>query len=158
MADDALYDLLSDLAACLQVELENDGAPVCWVGVAPGDGVVLDNAGCRGGKCGQAWTRLGVSYPASQVGVQDISPNNCAQPLGLDAEMGVMRCFSISDKTGGPKDLVSVAKRQMSDLLAMRRAVICCGSKEIIMGSYQPGGLLGGMAGGTWLLHIGTML
>lgn len=154
------YDMMVQLAACLQVELENDEAPVCWVGTAPGDGVVADNAGCGGGKCGQAWVRLGTGYPSTRTGVQDSTVANCAKPLGVDLEIGVLRCFDVNQNTGGPKDPAAVTKRQVADMHAMRRAVTCCDmtNTDYILGSYRPAPVQGGVTGGFWLLHLGTML
>lgn len=150
------FDVLTSLAACLKVTLEDAGVPPCWNGVMGGDAVPIDMGGCKDGRCGQSWTRLGSGYPATVVGQQNVSPSNCDQPLGYDVEMGVMRCVRV-DKEGRPVDPTGAARVQLQDMMLMRRAIFCCDDIDptgVVLNSYQPSGPLGGMQGGTWLLHM----
>jgi hypothetical protein len=153
------WDILTGLAACLKTTLEDAEVPTCYTGVFPGDAVPLDLGGCKDGRCGMAWTRLGTAYPSSGVGQQDTTVGNCGKGLGLDIEVGVMRCIQV-DREGKPRDPENVARQQVADMMLMRKAIFCCDtvpSEDLVLNTYQPSGPLGVMVGGTWLLHVGTL-
>lgn len=148
-------ELLTDLAACLCAALTPDGEDdpgLCFCGVLPGDTVILDYMECDA-TCGMAWVRLTSAYPATGVGVLSELPGNCGTFLGLDIEIGVMRCLEQPD--GGeppdPEQYAAASALQSDDILAMRRAVQCCAALEdASMGLYQPVGPDGAVVGGVW--------
>ena len=154
-------DLAVALAACLCDELTKAGRGLSFCGVLPGDAVVADYVG-MGDDCGMAWVRMTTAYPASQVGVVNQSVNNCGTLLGLEFEIGVLRCFPAPPEYDGEppalEDQLAAATEQHDDMLAMMRAVMCCtalGSKDYILGSYTPTGPMGLVYGGTWSLMVG---
>lgn len=157
-----ITDLLETLAACLCAQIESDGAPAtCFCGVIPGDAAIGDYAGdCSDGSCGMAWVRLVNVYPATTVGQPDESSNNCASMLGLNIEIGLMRCVSIGNEDGSQPDagtLLAEAEQQHQDAMSMWRAVACCTgltSKDYVLGSYVPMGPMGGYMGGSWNLSV----
>lgn len=157
---ESIQELLTDLAACLCVTLEDWGLPTpCFCGVLPGQIVALDYfGGCEDDACGDgmAWVRMAGLYPAAAVGVPQQISGNCDASLGLDLEIGVMRCISAGENDGSPvspQELADAAFQQSQEALAMRAAVACCSpltSKQYILGIYTPYGPEGGMVGGTW--------
>lgn len=151
--------LLTDLAACLCVGLD-DSPALCWCGVIPGTGVVAEMGfGCgteSGDPCGVAWVRLGNSYPAAAIG--EISRNEgCGEFLGLDIEVGVLRCVPVAGEDGvsmpGRAEQEAMFMQQMEDLSIMRKAISCCPALSHLgyrLGTYQPAGPLGGLLGGVF--------
>lgn len=144
--------VLAELATCLCAELEN---PTCFCGVLPA-GEPIDAMGeCDDERCGQAWVRLTTAYPASSVGEPDLSLNNCGKSMSFEAEIGVLRCYPVTEETPGEVDMLAVAQRQVEDMRAMERAVVCCNSlDEYILGSYTPVGP-NTVIGGVFDLRIG---
>lgn len=153
-----VYDHLTSLAACLAQQIEDDGLPsVCWSGVIPGDGVVADYAGDCADACGMAWVRLTQMYPSQAVGVVDTTVGNCSASLGLDIEVGILRCMMVMEDGGPPPDseLAATADLQHGDAMAIWRAINCCTAlpnKDFILGPYLPMGPQGGMVGGAYTL------
>lgn len=154
-----LLDRLTDLAACLCAQIEEDGLPpTCFCGVIPGDVAVGDYAGDCDVSCGMAWVRLITSYPATGVGAADETAGNCSASLGVDIEVGIMRCMDVHED-GTPlsaEELLEVARLQTADMMAMWRAVFCCNSlsnKDFILNAYQPLGPMGGLVGGAFVLR-----
>lgn len=155
-------DLLTSLAACLCVEMQREGAPeLCYCGVVVGETATGDLAGCSdNGPCGMAWVRLSGSYPSTVVGAANVDPGNCGKALGLDIELGVMRCVPVADDNGNPPHPAAIAEAaalQVEDMLAMRRAVACCDAlpnTDVVMGTYAPVGPLGLLGGGVWPISV----
>jgi hypothetical protein len=158
----SVESLLTDLAACLCAELtpeDADGPDVCFCDVAPGQTFAHDYAwGCKGGRCGAAWVRLASAYPAEGLGVPaDSRTSGCGTGLGVDIEMGVIRCLKTPKDGTPPKaaDMSAAALRQIADMLAIRRTIKCCPALEdieFLLGTYQPIGPGGLVIGGTWTL------
>jgi hypothetical protein len=70
----------------------------------------------------------------------------------------VLRCISIEEDGGvmDPADMLAAVNQQIEDMMAMRRALLCCDAIESsVMGLYTPVGPDGGLVGGTWLVSIG---
>lgn len=157
------YDVLSDLAACLCASLtpeDADGPNLCFCGVLAGDqpyDAMGIGEGCDDDTCGQAWVRMVNSYPSTSVGVADLEPNNCAKALGLDIEVGVLRCFPLEENGGilSAEDLDQAVRDQLDDMIAMQRAILCCSTLEdYVLGMYLPMGPIGNVIGGTWTLSV----
>lgn len=158
-----LNELLCDIAACLCAELTPDGAAepdLCFCGVIPGQTFAHDYVwGCNNGKCGAAWVKLMTAYPAVAPGVPDEQAGNCGFGLGIDVEIGTIRCVE-QPADGSPPDeemMAAAVRNQMSDLVAIRRAVACCDALadlDFILGNYVPIGPQGGIAGGTWAISV----
>lgn len=151
-------DILEALAECLCEQIEASSVPgVCFCGVIPGDGIVVDYAGnCRDGKQGMAWVRLTAMYPAEGLNVVSERVNNCGSSIGLDLELGIVRPVAVADhRARAPSaDAYRAAGRLMNDdALVMLRALKCCETLQDldhIVGTYNPAGPEGGVVGGTW--------
>ena len=155
-----VIDRLVDLASCLCAQIAIDGLPgLCRCGLQPGAQVIgLPVGGDCGEECGQAWVRLASLYPSTSIGQPSTQQGNCLSALGLDVEMGVMRCVPIGDPNGdlpSEEDLAAATALQVADALSMRRAVSCCGDAEDwMLGQYAPQGPQGGFVGGIWTLSL----
>jgi hypothetical protein len=160
------YSITCDLAACLCAELTKDGAAgpdLCFCGVLPGEIVVADvgaEENCDNG-CGMAWTRIVSAYPAQTVGEVAVEPNTCGANLGVDIEVGILRCYQLPDNGDppSPEVLAAAAARQADDMMSMYRAVKCCEALQefgidYLLGIFTPSGPLGGVVGGTWTLSV----
>lgn len=155
---DPIAQILDDLSTCLCAQILTDGLPpTCFCGVVPGADVALDYAGDCDEACGMAWVRLATTYPSASVGTPVEQPGNCAVGIGLEVEMGVVRCIDVGEGTS-PPDLATLraaAALQTADMLAMWRAVACCRqSKDWAIGQYTPYGPEGGVVGGVLGLNI----
>jgi hypothetical protein len=162
----ATYALLCDLAACLCAELTPDGRnepDLCFCGVIPGEiadaGMAGFGGSCESGECGMAWVRLEAAYPAETAGEVSVTANNCGTFLGLDIEIGVLRCVDCGED-GEPPTAAALEKavaKQLADMEAMRSAVRCCDALADIdyrLGTYAPVGPQGCVAGGVWTVSV----
>jgi len=144
--------ILDDLATCLCAQILTDGLPpVCACGVMPGSEVALDYAGDCEDACGMAWVRLTSSYPSVSIGQPTARPGNCSAAIGIEVELGIMRCIDLGDGTVAPDlaEMTAAAVLQYADMLAMWRAIACCQtSKDWVLGTYIPHGPQGGILGG----------
>lgn len=152
------YALLTDIAACLCAEL---GDGLCFCGVVPGREFAHDYIWTcdTDGPCGAAWVRLVTAYPADGVGVRQQNPTGCGTSLGLDVEVGVLRCVEQPSNGKAPTEemLAVAAEEQLGDLVAIRRMLSCCSSLtdlDYTLGTYTPIGPRGAVAGGTWSLSV----
>ena len=150
--------VLTDLSICLCAQIEIDGLPpTCFCGVMPGAEVAMDYAGDCDSVCGMAWVRLIAAYPSSSIGAASERPGNCAMGIGFDIEMGIVRCLDVgeSGEPPTPESMAESALLQSADMMAMWRAVICCnGSKDWMMGQYQPYGPEGALVGGMFQIAV----
>lgn len=155
---DPISTILADLSVCLCAQLDMDGLPpTCFCGVMPGNEVALDYAGDCEDACGMAWVRLITSYPSVSLGNPVENPGNCSTGIGLEVEMGVIRCIDLGDGMEPPpkESLEASSYLQNADMMAMWRAVACCRqSKDWAIGQYTPMGPEGGVVGGTLSLSI----
>lgn len=161
MAD--LSTSLEGLAACLCAELQAMAAPfVCFCGVIIGEDTYdLSGIGdCEDNACGQAWIRVTQAYMASDLGEQDVDGNNCSLELNVDLDIGILRCLEVPEKgeANTPEELLAAFRQQNEDMLAIRRAVLCCDAidtRDVILGLWTPQGPQGGIYGGIWTATLG---
>jgi len=156
--DNRVWATVSALAACLCAAIENpdNGVPgVCFCGVWPGAQVVAQYAGDCNDTCGMAWVRLSGYYPASSVGVQSLQLGNCTAGMGMELEVGILRCMSVGTNEGeppSPQELADAAQLQIADMQVIWQAVLCCeafDARSSIIGPYTPTGPQGGIVGGS---------
>jgi hypothetical protein len=156
----AVEDRLLALATCLCAEIADHPVtpPVCFCGVLPGEEVAYDWAGDCETACGMAWVRLVTAYPSTVIGEATGTPGNCGSMIGMDVEVGIMRCIPGMDDAGNPPssdDLLAASLWQWEDMTTMRRAILCCtGSKDFLLGAYVPIGPQGGLVGGAWTVSM----
>jgi hypothetical protein len=159
--DNPVWARAAALAACLCAAIEDpdNGVPgVCFCGVWPGAQVVAQYAGDCNDVCGMAWVRLSNYYPASGVGIINNQLGNCSAGMGIEFEVGILRCMSVGDEQGGgptPEELTEAAQLQIADMQVMWQAILCCDAfdaRSSIIGPYTPNGPQGGMVGGTILV------
>lgn len=157
-----LLPTLESLASCLCAQIERDGSvPTCFCGVIPGDAAVGDYAGDCSTACGMAWVRLMTVYPATVVGVPNEAAGNCSATIGLEIEVGILRCLSIPEDGEPPSagELLAVTDLQTRDAMSIWRAITCCDAinvRDSILSAYQPMGPMGGLVGGAYTVR--TML
>lgn len=154
MTSNTIWDRMRDLAACLCAQCEDDSLPpLCFCGIVPGQEVALEYHGNCEDVCGMAWVRMTALYPASGVGAVNTSPGNCGSLVGVDVELGIMRCMPVGEADGSPPtadQLQAAAELQVKDALALWAAVQCCqASADFLIGQYTPFGPSGGIIGGT---------
>lgn len=157
----AISDVLTDLAACLCAELTpegEEGPGLCFCGVLPGNQAALEYTWECDDLCGMAWVRLALSYPANGIGIVDERPSNCGAELGVDIEVGIIRCLELPEDGEAPDGATMLASsiEQADDIEAIRRAIACCSplaETGYILGPYQPYGPQGGIVGGWWTVY-----
>jgi hypothetical protein len=162
MTDDTLiWPFLTDLAAELQVEIEDSELKEpCWIGVLPGSLVALDYcAPCGATKCGMAWVRLSaINEWVDESGGADFS--RCASLFTATFEMGIVRCHQTSDDRGNPMSMAYQAEAtrvQMAEMAAMKRVLLCSSlmaNRNVTLGGYQPIGPDGACVGGNWSVLV----
>lgn len=159
---DRSFTLLTQIAECLCSQInDTDGVPgVCFCGVVPGENAHAAYAGECDDSCGMAWVRMITSYPAKALGQVDSSPGNCGSGLGMEIELGIMRCIRMEEQAPDEAELLDAVHLQMVDAAIMRRAIWCCSAiptKEAIVTSYTPIGPEGGLVGGTMNVAVGVL-
>lgn len=160
VADRAVWPVLISLAECLCQQITDSGLPEpCFCGIYPGQQVPFDYCdGCEDGKCGQAWVRLSQTYLSKIFPAPD-PEGTCIAPLAFVVEVGIIRCAPVADENGNPPsmaDQLDTALLQVNDMMAMRRAIMCCTQafkhRRHVLQNYTPVGPLGGCVGGGWLV------
>jgi hypothetical protein len=160
-----VHELMVSLAACLCEQAAEDGSPeMCFCGVLPGDTVVADyvGEGCSDSVCGMAWVRLITAYPASGVGVVNENIGNCGSQLGIEIEIGMLRCFPAPEDDGEPpakEEMLAASAQQTDDMFTMLKAISCCdslSSKDYVLSAYTPAGPMGLVYGGTFTVMLAT--
>lgn len=154
-------DLLEAMATCLCAQIAADGSPeTCFCGVIPGDQAVAAYSGDCSDKCGMAWVRSMAIYPAVTLGALNDTGNNCTSMLGIDIQIGILRCVSVGSEDGempGAAELLSDARQQHADALSIWKSVSCCSeltSKDYTLGPWVPMGPLGGYSGGAFTVSV----
>jgi hypothetical protein len=157
----SILSVMTDITACLIAQFETDGRPpFCFAGLLPGDAIAHDYTKSCDDADGMLWVRFASGYPATAVGLQDDSTNNCAKSLGYDLEVGFLRGAPLPDDQGNPptvEEQQASVEQQLADMLTARKALKCCvplKSMEYRLGGFQPFGPMGGVVGGLWALSV----
>jgi hypothetical protein len=144
------WPIMERLRTCLCTQFESDMD--CFCGTLPGAQAVD-----WWGTGGQVWVRLVEAYQSSNFPIADPIPSATA-PLAYRLEVGALRCGPEWPESTTPPDaatMTAFAGEQVSDMMAMHRAIWCCMQDEddFILGNYTPissGPNLGGM----WTLVV----
>lgn len=159
--DNPVFARLTTLATCLcgQIQDPENGVPdVCFCGIVPGESAAATYAGDCDTRCGMAWVRMANLYPSTVIGQINSAPRNCATPLGVDVEVGILRCFDMADEYGpNPEQLLSATQLQVADAQVIYRAILCCDTispRDVTIGPYIPLGPQGGLVGGAVTLSM----
>lgn len=151
---------MASLAECLCAELCEDGPEPCFCGVLPGDAYIAEYVGNCADKCGSAWVRLVAAYPSVTAGQPDQEVRRCGTSLGLEIEVGVLRCAPAPDSRGEPPPpgaVLAAADQQFADMILMRKVISCCPELQAfdyVLGTYTPAGPQGGLVGGLWTVGV----
>ena len=163
---DLVFGRLAALASCLCAELKdpiNEVPDVCFCGLIPGNAIPVEYTGDCDDMCGAAWVRLISVYPSDAIGVIVTEPGNCLHGIGIDLEMGIIRCLSVGDEQGNPpppEELLAATDLAIRDATLMMKALACCESippKDVVLGQYQPIGPEGGIIGGSFFVSMGAV-
>lgn len=144
--------VLDQIQVCLCAQLTDSDIPVCRCCVVAGN-VALDNC-CEEDDCeGQAWVRLVRVYPSDRFPAAGAQKTACPIQWAAVVEVGVVRCAPTLNNQGEVptcEELAASAAGVHADMVAMYRAVGCCGldSDEVVLGEWSPIGPEGGCVGG----------
>lgn len=153
--DDAIMPALAKLRDCLCNELDKSGLS------ADCDCVLIHGLGTNvappaPGK-GFAWVGVTGAFASKDFPNPDVSRSVCATPLAASFVMGVVRCFQVNPRGESGEDMLRWLDKQMADMQAMRRAILCCGVEDVSLGTYTPIGPEGGAFGGSWTGTVGQV-
>lgn len=159
VGDRVVWPVMVSLAECLCTQITGSGLPEpCFCGILPGGEAAYDYCdSCEDGTCGQAWVRLAQAFPSSAFPVPDVGRGTCASPLAFELVVGIVRCAPSPDDQGNPPSLgdqFATSQLVVADMMAMRRAIMCCAQaqkgRDYTLGFYLPVGPEGGCVGGVW--------
>lgn len=157
--DNPVIALMGELAQCLCATIASEGLPpVCFCGIVPGEVPSLDYVNSCDEACGMAWVRMAGAGMVSSINNESVQKNNCDGTLGWDMEVGMIRCSPVGDEQGNAPEQdewLASADLQLADMVAMKKAIMCCPSfKYFVLTTYTPIGPQGGAVGGFWI--VGT--
>lgn len=158
--DSIINPYLSALAQCAAEEVNANGN-TCFSGVTVGDSFIsMSGIGDCEDACGEMWVRVATMYPSTSTGVAEVGQVNCHTSLGLDIEIGAIRCFEMHEGGEAPTaaELLAANMQSMDDAAAIYRAIVCCNHfPDVVVGQWTPIGPEGGMVGGIWTLAVGLV-
>lgn len=164
---DAMYfPILSGIVECLRDELAKAGGPTpCSVSIVGGTVQPSALMTCNREACGLAWVRPVSITPQGFDRFDSNALRSCGSPLVMAFEVGVARCYPRAKERESfpdPQALFEAMDLIMSDMQAMRRAVLCCDPAEkagvprgamrptISLAEWTPLEVSGGVGGGYW--------
>lgn len=158
----SILTTLSALATCLCATVEDEGVAVCWCGLVPGGGDPPADLVGEGqdGSCGVGYVRMALAYPSDTIGTQAAVLGSEPTGIGLDVEVGILRSIELDTEIPDEAVLLESFTQQLADMDLIRKAILCCDAvpaREMILGAYTPYGPLGGVVGGFWTVHLGTL-
>lgn len=158
---------LMALQECLCAELEKAKGPgLCFCGLAPAGRPPLGLMNCAKGACGVAWVSPVAAFPYTQFPAQADGlalPVRCAVPMAMSVQVGVARCYPKPRPgmaTIDPQDSFEATRLYMSDMAAVKRALVCCFPEvdrdfQIAVGAWEPLAVEASASGGSWTAVIG---
>ena len=129
------FPALQRLQECLCSELEKAGGPdLCFCGLTPAGSPPIGIMDCNAKTCGVAWVTPTTIFPTDTFPIPDelqISP--CTSQIALSFEIGVARCYPRPqgrEAQADPQAYFDALRLYLSDMAAVRRAIICCFGKD----------------------------
>lgn len=155
--DVRIMPTLMALHECLCAELKRSGLDLgCECAIVHGN--VAFVAPPTVGK-GTAWVGITNVFPSKNFPAPTADKDTCAAPLAALVSVGIIRCYSVKVNGESTEDMLLWMDKQMADMAAMRRAILCCASSEdVSLGQYTPIGPEGGVYGGQWSVALGEHL
>lgn len=153
--DVRIMPALIKLHECLCAELERAGLSAgCDCALLHGSAEAV--APPAVGK-GFAWVGLSSVFPSRSFPSPTTDRDTCGAPLAALVTVGVMRCYAVKVAGESAEDMLTYMDKQMADMAAMRRAIVCCNGEfeDLSLGTYTPIGPSAGVYGGSWALAIG---
>lgn len=162
--DRRIYPILAELSACLCTAL-GDGAP-CFCGILVGPDTPVEYVGdCEDShgeaSCGAAYVSLTGAFLTERF-PEPIQYPTCNGVMAYTLSVGVLRCTPLGEEDGGPistEDLQRITLRSLSDMKAIRYAIMCCfqnafSKVKVVMGTFTPIPSEGGVVGGEWPIIV----
>lgn len=150
-----LTEVVEQLRDCLAEQLAASGYPLpARIEVRHG-AEVTPVAGTRADECcdGLAWVRVSsMGLAADDAPLILADGTRCGfDQWQVTVELGVLRCWTFGDAAEGPTSdqYLQDTRRQLADMQAMRRAIVCCGEDWRPV-EYTPEGPEGTCLGGNW--------
>jgi hypothetical protein len=153
--DVRIMPALMRLHECLCAELTRSGlGENCACALIHGS---ADSIAPPGVGKGYAWVGLNTIFPSKVFPTPAGDASSCPAPLAALVTVGVMRCYAVRATGETPEEMLLYMDKQMADMAAMRRAIVCCNQEfdDMILGTYTPLGPAGGIYGGQWTVSIG---
>jgi len=149
---------LVELVDCVCATVDTDtGLPLCWCGLYPGGVPAWEYCGeCNSGRCGMGYVTMTGSYLTAGLGIPLLDAQ-CGSYTSLILKVGVLRCLPTGDEQGAPPppdDMADVSMILFADMLAMKKAILCCYPGDTLLRTYEALPASGGCVGGEWTLEI----
>lgn len=154
---DSLGEALVEFTGCVGGSLED----ICSYGLTIGETYVPfdpdedDDCSEDEALCSQAWVRV---MSTDVINITDgFEAGGCGGELSLMLEVGVLRCFGITEEGQAPNatDTLVAALQAMDDMRAIYCAAMSCDVwSSIDVGQWVPSGPMGGQYGGTWVFTV----
>lgn len=174
MVDDrAFWPLIMKLQDCVSRELAAANGPaLCFEGIVPSQ-PPFGVADCRDEKsCGIQWIAPMTAYPSTTFPLpqDETSFASCGTSLVMQLEIGVARCHPRPKERmaqADPQHYFEATRLYLSDMQAVRRAILCClptelkkmtperGGTQMSLESWNPIEPGNGFSGGTWTVYLG---
>lgn len=160
-AADVLNAALIDFTGCIGEALPD----ICSYGLTIGEMYIPfdpdpeDECDDDEAACSQAWVRVADVRPLRLIESSFGSGDGCAVVFSVELEVGVLRCFGITDEGEAPAaaDVLIAATGSMDDMMAIYNAAMKCPVwDDIKSGSWVPLGPHGGQYGGIWSFTVET--
>ena len=154
-ADVRIMPALIALHECLCAELKKSGLDLaCECALVHGN---VANVAPPGVGKGTAWVGVASIFPSKNFPAPTADRDTCAAPLAALISVGLIRCYAVKVNGESVEDMLLYMDKQMADMAAMRRAIVCCSKEfdDVSLGQYIPIGPEGGVYGGQWTVTLG---
>lgn len=144
---------LIELAECLCATiLAETGLGLCWCGVYPGGTPAWEACGgCAGDVCGMGYVTMDTASMYTTFGIPNTN-SHCDTLMQAGVSLGVLRCMPVEEDGSSPSqnDMSDTAMLLFADMMAIRKAALCCYEGDVLLQGYEALGANGGCIGGQW--------